>query len=300
MVIITHSLAMFTNPGEVDPTKTAQLIDEELKLLFEGNTKKKFNSLYCKKCKISRPERAHHCSTCNKCFLKMDHHCPWIYNCVGLRNQKYFYLFLLNAVIGDFIAFICLGNEVLRFEFRRLPECDNGSFMYNLFTNYPILKFLLKYENVVFFLQMFCHVRRVIYILYGGILALAMVIAIGILCAYQTNLICKNKTTVEDYKLKKGQNTPYHYKNWLNNFRIVLGVRSVFRWYIPILELNKYNDGYNYPKPNLDHFNEIEERFKKEEEEKRSTLQGTKANQDFCCCSNSDTNHGEEKEKKND
>lgn len=29
----------------------------------------------CKKCIAPKPPRAHHCSVCNKCILKMDHHC---------------------------------------------------------------------------------------------------------------------------------------------------------------------------------------------------------------------------------
>lgn len=29
----------------------------------------------CKKCISPKPPRAHHCSVCNKCILKMDHHC---------------------------------------------------------------------------------------------------------------------------------------------------------------------------------------------------------------------------------
>lgn len=29
---------------------------------------------YCKKCNMPKPSRAHHCSVCNKCVLKMDHH----------------------------------------------------------------------------------------------------------------------------------------------------------------------------------------------------------------------------------
>eukprot|EP00468_Gymnochlora_sp_CCMP2014_P009955 CAMPEP_0167747166 /NCGR_PEP_ID=MMETSP0110_2-20121227/4131_1 /TAXON_ID=629695 /ORGANISM="Gymnochlora sp., Strain CCMP2014" /LENGTH=66 /DNA_ID=CAMNT_0007632039 /DNA_START=193 /DNA_END=390 /DNA_ORIENTATION=- len=31
----------------------------------------------CDKCKLPKPERAHHCSVCGRCTLKMDHHCPW-------------------------------------------------------------------------------------------------------------------------------------------------------------------------------------------------------------------------------
>ena len=53
----------------------------------------------CKKCGLPKPYRAHHCSQCNKCFAKMDHHCLIIGGCVALRNQKTFCVFLFHSVI---------------------------------------------------------------------------------------------------------------------------------------------------------------------------------------------------------
>mmetsp|Transcript_66636 Transcript_66636/g.118254 ORF Transcript_66636/g.118254 Transcript_66636/m.118254 type:complete len:340 (-) Transcript_66636:82-1101(-) len=55
---------------------------------------------WCRTCQLWRPPRASHCRTCDRCFLRFDHHCIWIGNCVALGTMRWFILFLFFASLG--------------------------------------------------------------------------------------------------------------------------------------------------------------------------------------------------------
>lgn len=74
------------DPGYI--RKDSQLDFLDLLEQFEANC-------LCPECDIIRTPRSRHCNLCDRCVDRFDHHCPWINNCVGKGNYKYFYVFVI-------------------------------------------------------------------------------------------------------------------------------------------------------------------------------------------------------------
>ncbi|SBT71822.1 palmitoyltransferase DHHC10, putative [Plasmodium malariae] len=82
------------NPGVVPDTYEWK-VDPDINRIKE---REKTGELrYCPHEKKYKPDRAHYCRAIKKNVLKMDHYCPWVANCVGFYNYKFFLLSLFYA-----------------------------------------------------------------------------------------------------------------------------------------------------------------------------------------------------------
>ena len=113
--ILSYVILMFTDPGVIPRRKywivTPNAINRnDLADLYlnenigdiQDSSKVndcKTERVWCKTCQIYRPPRASHCSTCDNCVEVMDHHCPFVGNCVAKRNYKYFITFVCLCFI---------------------------------------------------------------------------------------------------------------------------------------------------------------------------------------------------------
>ena len=95
LAIFTHLRASFADPGKIKEGMTAPFQSEyfEINYVQKGYTRETW-----------KPPRAHCCRECGFCVFKMDHHCPWVNNCVGHRNMKYFL---------QFVIYICISSAYL-------------------------------------------------------------------------------------------------------------------------------------------------------------------------------------------
>ncbi|XP_070567975.1 palmitoyltransferase ZDHHC18-like isoform X1 [Ptychodera flava] len=151
---------------------------------------------YCFTCKIFRPPRASHCSICDNCVERFDHHCPWVGNCVGKRNYRYFYLFILSLAFLCVFVFACVITHLI------LRTNELGSFLEAMkATPASIIEIFVCFFSI------------------WSILALA---------GFHTYLTATSLTTNEDIKgswsSKRGENNynPYSYGSICNNCCAVL------------------------------------------------------------------------------
>lgn len=76
----------------------------------------------CRTCLTPKPARSKHCPLCRTCVARLDHHCVWVNNCIGLANYRWFLSLLLSlGILLSYGAY--LAYQILRVS----SAFDNGN-----------------------------------------------------------------------------------------------------------------------------------------------------------------------------
>ena len=224
MAVVCHILTITTDPGSLNYDIISQLKMKEKDL--------------CLKCKKDRPLRAHHCSICNKCFMKMDHHCPWVFNCVGFGNQKIFFLFVSYTLLGALFALIMFITFFCSDSFKKIHNASKSR------------KLDFAQNNMRIFKDSFKEKGDELMIILATVLASLTLVSIISLFFSQIFLISRNITNIEFDSFRNKENTnPYYAETYrLFMFKALMGFK-IWKWFFPIVEPNIYNGGYIYDSP---------------------------------------------------
>ncbi|KAI9079697.1 hypothetical protein K1719_038318 [Acacia pycnantha] len=144
---------------------------------------------YCETCKLYRPPRCSHCSVCDNCVERFDHHCPWVGQCIGLRNYRFYFMFVSSATL------LCLYIHGFCWVYiRRIMDSEEIS----------IWKSMIKTP---------ASIALIIY-------SFACVWFVGGLTALHTYLISTNQSTYENfrYRYDRQRVNPYN-RGILENFK---------------------------------------------------------------------------------
>lgn len=111
--VLTHLTVLLVDPA--DPEVRARPAGVIVPEFDRAKHRHVIENGRCHLCNITtRDQRTKHCSICNKCVPRFDHHCKWLNNCIGGRNYLAFLVCLVSTlVVALAVTALALGELVL-------------------------------------------------------------------------------------------------------------------------------------------------------------------------------------------
>ncbi|XP_025022029.1 palmitoyltransferase ZDHHC15 isoform X2 [Python bivittatus] len=167
---------------------------------------------FCDRCQLIKPDRCHHCSVCAMCVLKMDHHCPWVNNCIGFSNYKFFLLFLAYSLL------------------------------YCTFIAATVFKYFIKYWTAEP-----TNGRSRFHVLFLLFVAIMFLVSLLFLFGYHCWLVSQNRSTLEAFSapvFSSGPDKNGFSVGFVKNLQQVFGEEKRL-WLFPVM--SSQGDGHCFP-----------------------------------------------------
>ncbi|KAK0600570.1 hypothetical protein LWI29_016201 [Acer saccharum] len=181
--VILFLLTSYTDPGTVNAENVSQYIAA---YPYDNMI---YTEKECSTCKILKPARSKHCSICDCCVARFDHHCGWMNNCIGEKNTRYFMAFLLWHFFLCLYGTVALGL-ILAGRLKELKVVYILTVYYGIENSFlsltpHVVQWLLGAYNTQILLMVFL---SIVSLLVGGFFG------------YHANLCRTNTTTNETFK----------------------------------------------------------------------------------------------------